>query len=258
MFKALRVTVLLFILIFVALGTWRAKTQSVEWRFTLPVNIYLINADGSTTVADYLHGLSVEDFEPIAAYMREEADRFGRSDKASIEVRLGGEIASLPPGPPFNGSRLDVMLWSLKMRWWAFRNVETDGPEPQVKMFLLYFDPAQSSRLDHSTGLQKGLLGRVNLFASRDMAQQNNIVITHEFLHTLGATDKYDLHSNQPIYPDGYADPDLEPRLPQRYAEIMAGRTPLAANKTEMPTSLNDTLIGNRTAQEINWLEQEE
>ena len=140
------------------------------------------------------------------------------------------------------------------MRWWVYRNTDTAGPSPQVKMFLLYFDPAQSSRLAHSTGLQKGLIGRVNVFAARDMAKQNNVVIAHEFLHTLGATDKYDPVTNQPLYPDGYADPDLKPLLPQRYAEIMAGRTPISLIEAVTPASLDDALIGSKTAQEINWL----
>ncbi len=121
-------------------------------------------------------------------------------------------------------------------------------------MFLLYFDPAQSKRLAHSTGLQKGLIGRVNVFASGNMAKQNNVVIAHEFLHTLGATDKYDPATNQPLYPEGYADPDLKPLLPQRYAEIMAGRIPLSQTEAETPASLDDALVGSKTAQEINWL----
>jgi hypothetical protein len=173
---------------------------------------------------------------------------------ASIEIRFGGLIDTPPPTPPHNGSALEVIAWSLKMRWWVYRNTDTVGPSPQVKMFLLYFDPAQSPRLAHSTGLQKGLIGRVNVFASRDMAKQNNVVITHEFLHTLGATDKYDPATNQPLYPDGYANPDLKPLLPQRYAEIMAGRTPLSQTEAVTPVSLDDALIGNKTAQEINWL----
>ena len=123
-----------------------------------------------------------------------------------------------------------------------------------MKLFLLYFDPARSNRLGHSTGLQKGLLGRVNLFASRDMVSANNVVITHEFLHTLGATDKYDLLNNQPLYPDGYAIPQQVPLLPQRYAEIMAGRIPLTENKAEIPAGLGETLIGEKTAREINWM----
>ena len=254
MFKVLRIFILLMIFTGVALGAWRARTQSVEWKYTLPVNIYLVNGDESPVAAEYLRSLTVEDFKPIETFMRDEAQRYGRSESASIEIRLGGTIADQPPVPPRNGSALEVIAWSLQMRWWAYRNADTKGPGPQVKMFLLYFDPALNKRLAHSTGLQKGLIGRVNSFASRDMANQNNVVIAHEFLHTLGATDKYDPATNQPLFPDGYANPELDPLLPQQYAEIMAGRTPVSKNQAVTPESLDDALIGSRTAQEINWL----
>ena len=254
MFKAFRIFILLMILTGVALGAWRAKTQSVEWKYTLPVNIYLINGDGSPVAEEYLRNLTVEDFKPVVDFMRSEAERYGRSTNATIEIRLGGTIADQPPVPPRNGGALDVIVWSLKMRWWAWRNTDTKGPGPQVKMFLLYFDPALSKRLAHSTGLQKGLIGRVNTFASSDMAKQNNVIIAHEFLHTLGATDKYDPATNQPLFPDGYANPELDPLLPQQFAEIMAGRTPMSKNEAVTPASLDDALIGSKTAQEINWL----
>jgi len=253
MFRALRIVILFFILVGVALGAWRAKTRSVEWKHTLPVVIYPINGDGSPVAASYLRALSAADFKPIETFMREQAVRYGRSANASIEIRLGEKIATQPPAPPRHGSTPEVMAWSLKMRWWAYRNAPPAGPGTQVKMFVLYFDPAQSARLDHSTGLQQGLIGRVNVFAARDMARQNNVVIAHEFLHTLGATDKYDAATNQPVFPDGYADPDLSPLLPQRFAEIMAGRTPLSRSEAETPPSLDDALIGGKTAQEINW-----
>ncbi len=254
MLKFLRIFTLLLIFAGVALGAWRAKTRSVEWKYTLPVNIYLINADGSEVTAEYLRILKLIDFKPIEHFMKEEAARYARESQASIEVRLAGVIAKQPPEPPRNGNPLEVILWSLQMRWWSYRNAETVGPNPQVKLFLLYFDPALSSRLGHSTGLQKGLLGRVNLFASREMASQNNVVVTHELLHTLGATDKYDRESNQPLYPDGYAIPQQLPVLPQRYAEIMAGRIPLNENKADIPAGLGETLIGEKTAREINWM----
>jgi hypothetical protein len=254
MFKFLRVVILLLLLAGVALGAWRAKTRSVAWAYTLPVNLYLINADGSASTAEYLHKVKLADFKPIEKYMKDEAARYGRESHASIEIRLRGIIPELPPEPPRSANPLEVIMWSLHMRWWSYRNAETTGPGPQVKLFLLYFDPARSSRLGHSTGLQKGLLGRVNVFASGEMAAQNNVVITHEFLHTLGATDKYNLADNQPAFPDGYAIPEQHPLLPQRYAEIMAGRIPLTENKAEIPAGLGDTLIGEKTAREINWM----
>ena len=253
MFKAFRILILLLILAGVAAGAWRSKTSSVEWKYDLPVNLYLINGDGSESAANYLQELTLDDFKPIDRFMRDEAERYERSSNASIELRLGGIIESLPPAPPRNPSVLDAILWSLHMRWWAFRNADTEGPSTQVKMFLVYFDPAQSNRLDHSAGLQKGLIGRVNVFAARDMARQNNVVIAHEFLHTLGATDKYDPATNQPVYPDGYGEPDLSPPEPQRFAEIMAGRIPTSPSSAIIPDSLNDVVIGDLTAQEINW-----
>jgi hypothetical protein len=79
-------------------------------------------------------------------------------------------------------------------------------------------------------------------------------VIVHEFLHTLGASDKYDPATNQPIYPQGYAIPDQLPLLPQRFAEIMAGRTPVSQNMAEIPAGLNEAVIGKETAVEINWM----
>ena len=254
MFKAIRVIILLLVLASVALGTWRAGAQSVEWKHTMPVNIYLINGDGSITAGNYLRSLTADDFKPIETFMRDEAERYDRSTHASIEVRMGGTINAQPPAPPRNGSALDAMIWSLQMRWWAYRNTDMIGPQPQVNMFLLYFDPAQSRQLPHSTGLQKGLIGRVNLFAARGMESQNNVIITHEFMHTLGATDKYDPATNQPLFPDGYADPGLDPPLPQKYCEIMAGRTPLSQTEAETPPSLDVALIGSKTAQEINWM----
>lgn len=253
MFKTIRIFILLLLLAAVALGTWRAKTRSVEWKRTLPVNVYLINGDGSGATADYMRSLTLADFKPIETFMQEEAARYGRESRASVDVRLGGILESQPPAPPGNGGALEVMLWSLKMRWWSYRNADTKGADPQVKLFLLYFDPAHNNRLAHSTGLQKGLIGRVNVFASRDMAAQNNVVIVHEFLHTLGASDKYDPATNQPLYPRGYAMPDQLPLLPQRFAEIMAGRTPISQNVAETPAGLDETVIGKESAQEINW-----
>src|SRR5262249_43264658 len=113
---------------------------------------------------------------------------------------------------------------------------------------------APNLRLAHSIGLQKGLLGVVNAFASAAMDAENNVVITHELLHTFGATDKYDPASNRPLFPEGYAQPTARPLYPQRKAEIMAGRIPINPEQAEAPRGLDEVVIGGRTAQEINWL----
>ena len=122
-----------------------------------------------------------------------------------------------------------------------------------MRLFVVYHDPAVSPRLPHSTGLQKGLIGVVNAFADSDLEGSNNVVIAHELLHTLGATDKYDPNGNRPLFPDGYADPEARPRVPQRRAEIMAGRIPISETEAEIPADMTQVVIGAQTAREINW-----
>ncbi len=141
------------------------------------------------------------------------------------------------------------------MRYWAWRVARNFGPPADVQIFVRYHDPKTHARLRHSLGLQKGLLGMVNAFASRREAGANSFVIAHEILHTVGASDKYDPATNLPLYPIGYAEPEREPLLPQEVAEVMAGRIPLAAGKAKSVRSLNQALIGRQTAREIYWIE---
>jgi hypothetical protein len=140
------------------------------------------------------------------------------------------------------------------MRYWSHRVAKDYGPPANIQMFVLYHDPARSTVLGHSLGLQKGLVGVVNAFADQGQRSGNNMVIAHEMLHTVGATDKYDPQTNAPLYPTGYADPQRQPLLPQDLAEIMAGRIPLAGNRFRQADGLEEVVIGKYTALEIRWL----
>ena len=139
------------------------------------------------------------------------------------------------------------------MRWWAWRNGEHPVLTPDVRIYALFYHPSTTQRLQHSVGLQKGMIGVANLFAVPHMTEENNVIVTHELLHTLGATDKYDLTSNQPEYPAGYAEPDASPLFPQAFAEIMGGRIPLSETASAAPSALDVVLVGPLTAREIGW-----
>lgn len=141
------------------------------------------------------------------------------------------------------------------MRFWARNIISDHGPPSDIQIFVLYHDPEQNHVLAHSLGLQKGLLGVVHAFASRRQEGSNNMVIAHELLHTVGASDKYDLASLQPLYPVGYAEPDKAPLYPQDFAEIMGGRIPVSKNHAEQPANLDYVLVGEQTAREIRWVE---
>lgn len=253
MWRRLRIALLLLILIFVALTTWTDRLYSTDWDAPLRVTLQPINADGSEITQRHIGKLSPERFAAIENFFSQEGDHYGIKLDRPIRVTLRNAIEARPPQPGIRPSVPAIMLWSLQLRYWAWRHGDrTQRPQPDVRLFLLYFDPARTPALHHSIGLQKGLVGIVNVFADPRMDSTNNVIIAHELLHTLGATDKYG-PDNLPRFPDGFAEPDREPRFPQRFAELMGGRTALSETQAETPRSLDDVLIGALTAREIGW-----
>jgi len=253
MWKAIRIFVLLVILATVAQSAWLGKSRALSWQDPLRVALYPINGDGSAVTDGYLRSLTAEDFRAIESYMDGEAARQGLNLRHAVEVSLAQPLANLPPPAPRQANAIQAIMWSLQLRYWAWRHDAVAGPKPHVRLFVVFFDPATHERLAHSTGMEKGLIGVINAFASRTMAGSNKVIVAHELLHTLGATDKYDLATNQPAFPDGYAEPERTPRYPQEFAELMGGRIPLSDTQAEIPHSLAQTLIGARTATEIGW-----
>jgi hypothetical protein len=253
MAKKIRVFLLLFVLLTVAVGSCQTRLRTTSWKRALNVVVFPINADGSPQTAAYISTLGDDSFEDIRTFMRDEAQQYGISLISPVDVYIGPEVGAVPPAPPVGGSIPSVMLWSLQLRYWAWRHGEHPILKPDVRIYALYHHPSTAQRLAHSVGLQKGLIGVANLFATDKMTTDNNVVITHEFLHTLGASDKYEPQSNQPIFPVGYAEPQLSPVYPQQFAEIMGGRIPISPNRSIAPKALDMVLVGPQTAVEIGW-----
>lgn len=252
MWRKLRIVVLLFILATVAHRTW-LQTQPNDWHKNFYVVVHPVNSDGTAGVAQYLATLDQEQFEAISAYLAEESQRFGLNTRRPFEIQLGPPVADRPPQPPQQRSMLDTVFWSLGFRWWAWRHSPSMPVKPDIRLYLLYYDSTQHTVLPHSTALSKGRIGLVNVFADAGYAEQNAVIIAHELLHTLGASDKYNLADNLPLFPAGFAEPEKEPLYPQEFAELMAGRRPLTAMSAEIPAGLTQVLIGEQTAREIGW-----
>ena len=253
MFKTIRVFVLLIILATVVQQTFIEKAD-LFWKDNFYVAVYPVNADGSSEVAHYIKTLSRDDFEPMAEYFAEEGARYDLGLRRPVEVQLGDIVQEIPPAPPNGGNILNTMIWSLKFRWFAWNNSPKVNVKPDIRLYLLYYNPATSPTLTHSTALNKGRVGRVNLFGDNAYSKQNLVILAHELLHTLTASDKYDLQTTLPAYPDGFAEPDSLPRYPQDFAELMGGRVPISETKAEIPINLSQTLIGEKTAREIGWI----
>ncbi|MFK8032208.1 MAG: hypothetical protein AB8G18_18420, partial [Gammaproteobacteria bacterium] len=255
----IRQFILLCILIMVAMSTWLARERSTDWNNTLWVAVFPINGDQSDSAAKYIDALDVDDFRPVEDFFQTELNRYGVTLDEPIHIDLRSELDERPPAPPTAGSVLSVIRWSLVMRYWTWRveREEKGRVTPDIKIFMVYFDPETHDRLPHSVGVQKGLFGVVNAFASVRQRGSNLVVLSHELLHTVGATDKYDLATGLPRHPEGYANPNAEPLYPQSKAEIMGGRTPLSPTRAEIPPSLQYTVIGPQTATEIRWIPEE-
>ncbi|HSI43102.1 MAG TPA: hypothetical protein VK949_02060 [Methylotenera sp.] len=253
MWRKLRIIILLLILATVVQQTWLEQADR-SWKHNFYVAVYPVNADGSAKVSAYLQTLTRSDFEPLAEYFALEAAPYHLGLRRPIEVQLGAQVNDIPPAPPSNGSVLDTILWSLKFKYFAWQHSPKVNVKPEIRLYLLYYDPGTHPRLSHSTALDKGRIGRVNLFGDSKYSKQNLVIVAHELLHTLSATDKYDMGTTLPSFPDGFAEPNKSPLYPQDLAELMGGRVPIDETHAEIPKNLEQTLIGKKTAHEIGWL----
>jgi hypothetical protein len=251
---AARITVLLLVLLVVAGQAWLDRFSTTRWQHTVYVGAFPVSADASTATARYLEKLDQGKIDEVGDFLRTQAHRYGVAVDEPIELKLYPQLTSPPPALDSGAGVITRILWSLKLRYYRSRALAAVSPRPKIALFLLYHDPALTQSVPHSAGLQRGLTAVVHLFASRSQEAQNRIVITHELLHTFGATDKYDLATGLPQYPEGFAEPQRTPRYPQQLAEIMAGRTPLSATEARLPDGLEEERVGPLTAREIGWV----
>jgi len=255
MFRYIRIAILLTVLLIVAGNQYLTGSRFSSWDKPLWISIYPILADSDGNTRRYTENLSTDSFNDIAEFIKREAARHGRQLEQPVVIQVAQPLASMPPALPTESSGLGVALWSLKMRWWSFRNSDQDGLAPDdIRMFVLYQKGQPNTLLERSVGIKNGSYGIVNADASRAMAARNRMVISHELMHILGASDKYDPYTGQPSTPDGLANPNQTPVYPQAKAEIMAGRVATSATHWRRAASLKSCVIGEATAAEIGWL----
>lgn len=253
----LRLALLLAVLAFVALGAWLDWTRSRDWDEPLRVTVYPLPAPGAAVGRGYVEALQDDDFDAIETFLAGESDRYNVPLAEPVRIRVSHAAKTPPPALGERPGVLGVMLWSLKLRYYAARVRANDPlPPPDIQVFATYAPLAESAHaLPDSVGLSKGLVAVAHLYAGREAAGSNLVVLTHELLHTLGATDKYDRATGLPSAPAGLGEPERDPPYPQDYGEIMAGRIAVGPREAVVPDSLDDMLVGAQTAREIGWIE---
>lgn len=248
----MRIVVLLSILFVIVVGTWMTEKRMAAWERPILVTVYPIIADQEPATERFVNGLEVEAFEVVNDFLEREASAYGMNVTPAFRFQLAPLSRELPPAVPGQFDTFHIALWSLKMRWWSWRqSFGHDLVNADIQMFVLYHTLDGNEELGISVGMRKGRYGIVRAYARERHQATNHVVFTHELLHVLGATDKYVLSTGEPIHPDGFAEPDRKPLYPQRYAEIMGGRLPLGLGRSTIPSSLRQCRIGRTTAEEI-------
>ena len=254
MFRYIRIAILLTILVVVAGNQWLTGNRLADWEKPLWITMYPVLIDTDTDTRRYVEGLDKESFRQVGVFLKQQAARYDRHLENPVVFQVARPLTALPPALPVESSGLKVAWWSLKMRWWSWRNGSQDDLVGEdIRMFVLYQDRDTKGSLERSVGVKNGGYGLVNAVASREKEARNRIVITHELLHILGASDKYDLRTGQPIAPAGLANPGQSPLYPQKRAEIMGARIALSDNHWRYPYSLEYCVIGSATSAEIGW-----
>jgi len=254
-FRGIRIAALLTLLVVVAGNQFLTGSRFSSWDKPLWISIYPVLAGPESNIRRYTDSLDADSFRDIGEFIKREAARYGRQLDTPVVIQVARPLTSIPPALPAQSSGLGVALWSLKMRWWSYRNGGQDGLAPDdIRMFVLYQVGQPNTMLERSVGIKNGSYGVVNAVASRAMAARNRIVISHELMHILGASDKYNPLNGQPTAPEGLANPEQSPIYPQKRAEIMAGRIATSASHWRRAASLKSCVIGAATAAEIGWL----
>ena len=256
-FKLMRIVLLLSIFFAILLSTWMAERQMAAWERPVLVTVYPLVVDDSRATLEYARSIDEDYFREVNLFFERHSKPYGFEVTPAFRFQVAPVSSSLPPPIPDQFSTAAIAWWSLRMRLWASVQGLFDGLiDPDIRMFVMLHGSNGISEMGISVGMRKGRYGIVKAHARESMTGTNLVIFTHEMLHVLGASDKYVLSTGDPIYPEGFADPNQRPLFPQTRAEIMGGAIPLNAYSSAMPESLAQCKIGRTTATEIGFFEK--
>jgi len=260
-FFLVRVSILLFVLFVVvlyAVKDLRSRRGRNAWDHTLDVAIVLVHVVGTPAVDPAAERALEERIPALEDRLRREAERHRPGLGKPFSIRLHGpiEVAAAPPSPT-SGGAVDLAKQTLAMKAWL-RDVDPRaGIVPEhwdMRIYVVARKPAsEKSSFVEGQSEQDGRIGSVAVELDASMVDTTLFVVTHELMHTLGATDKYDA-TGRTMIPEGLAEPDRSPLYPQPRAEVMARNRVLAEGRETIPTTLEELAVGPLTAREIGWL----
>jgi hypothetical protein len=248
---------LLAITVLFALNDIHSRRARTQWRRPVSVAVALVQLGPVDQAAlNTLNGR----FRVLEARIASEYHRYGGRLDRPVTFTLYGPVTvdrSAPADPDSDILSLARHAYEL---WRWTRAVDAGSGLPtrsfDSRIYLVMRAPLDKGRQWVEGSSELG--GRVGVakveldVSSVDLAL---FVASHEFLHTLGASDKYD-PTGRALIPAGLVEPDAVPRYPQRYAEVMARNLVLAPGAERAPETIAELGVGIATAREIGWAPQ--
>lgn len=231
-----------------------ARAERLRFERTLNVAVVLVEA--ARVDPEALSELR-ERTSALEARLASEFHRYRPSGPHPFALVMFGPVPQIVPPPV----RAEASVFDLARRAWELwrftRDVDSRARVPSrgfdTRLYLVVRPPASASRaFVEGESEQGGRIGVARVELDRSMADLALFVGAHELFHTLGATDKYD-NGGRTRIPEGLAEPDLVPQLPQRFADVMAENRPLDPTHEAPPASLAELAVGPTTAKEVGW-----
>jgi hypothetical protein len=246
--------------VLLAVAVWallevRSRRARRDWDHTLSVAVVILQLsplDEAALPALRDRGRTME------ARLASELQRYRQGAPKPVVFSFFGPLSIAQAPPQLGGDGILERAEHAYAQWRYLRGINVAaGVDPSVFDSRIYVTvrPAKTAApaLVEGASEDGGRVGTVQVDLDAAMADFALIVITHELLHTLGATDKYDA-SGKVQAPGGLAEPDAKPLYPQRFVEIMARNRPLSPTEEKAPDTIADVAVGPATAREIGWL----
>lgn len=257
-FFKVRVGLLLAALVLVvlyAIRDVRSRRARTEWDHTLSIALVLV--EQRPLAAGVTPALRAR-VPSLEERMTSELHRHRPDAPTPFTFRFVGPVTYPDPPPTPDGDGIADLAAHAYRTWRWTQAVDGAAGESlsgyDSRIYLVARPPASEERqVVEGVSQDGGRIGIVSVELDADMADLALIVVAHELFHTLGATDKYDASGRIKV-PEGLAEPQLRPVLPQRYAEIMARNRPVSVAEEKVPTRLDEIAVGLVTASEIGWL----
>ncbi len=254
----LRLTVLVGLLgvtVLWALHDIRSRHARTEWEHPVEVAVDLVELGAVDPSA--VNALRAR-FPALEARLASEYHRYGGRLAEPVHFTVFGPVAVDRAPPPDPDATLSSLARHAYDQWRWTHAVDEVSNLParnfDSRIYVLARTPHDANRnwVEGSSELG-GRVGVARIDLDASVVDLALFVVTHEFLHTLGASDKYDA-TGRALIPDGLVEPRRVPLYPQRYAEVMTRNLVLAPGRERPPESLAELGVGVGTAGEIGWL----